>query len=79
MSIILAEIQSAKDDLDTGGSMVSRLITRLFVMFTCSIPQTSELREGLKQLSELDDIPFGDRNHLRQRAEKIVLTWPCPA
>ncbi|KAF8845562.1 hypothetical protein BDN67DRAFT_1064862 [Paxillus ammoniavirescens] len=61
MSIILAEIQSAKDGLDTGG------------------PMTSELREGLRQLSELDDIPFGDRNHLRQRAEKIILTWPCPA
>ncbi|KIK94410.1 hypothetical protein PAXRUDRAFT_828017 [Paxillus rubicundulus Ve08.2h10] len=60
MSIILAEVQSAKDSLNAGGPMIS------------------ELREGLKQLSELDDIPFGDRNHLRWQAEKIVLTWPCP-
>jgi hypothetical protein len=38
--------------------------------------QNSELRESVKQLSELQGIPFGDRNKLRQRAENIFCTWP---
>ncbi|KAF9224382.1 hypothetical protein BS17DRAFT_879873 [Gyrodon lividus] len=61
LSIILAEIESVKDNLDAGS------------------PMTLALREGVKQLSELEEIPFGDRNHLRRRAAKIILTWPFPA
>jgi len=41
-----------------------------------SISMNSELRESVKQLSELQGIPFGDRNKLRQRAENIFCTWP---
>ncbi|KAF8450929.1 hypothetical protein L210DRAFT_3756415 [Boletus edulis BED1] len=40
-------------------------------------PMTSELRESVKQLSELHEIPFGDRNKLRQRAGDILHTWPA--
>ncbi|KAF9242911.1 hypothetical protein BU15DRAFT_60198 [Melanogaster broomeanus] len=40
-------------------------------------PMSSNLRESLKQLSELQEIPFGDKNHLGQRAQNIVLTWPA--
>ncbi|KAG8218290.1 hypothetical protein J3R82DRAFT_3904 [Butyriboletus roseoflavus] len=41
-----------------------------------SISMIPELRESVKQLSELFEIPFGDRNKLRQRAEDIFRTWP---
>ncbi|KAH0839570.1 hypothetical protein J3R83DRAFT_485 [Lanmaoa asiatica] len=41
-----------------------------------SVLMNSELRESVKQLSQLHEIPFGDRNKLRQRAENIFRTWP---
>ncbi|KAG9317103.1 hypothetical protein JVU11DRAFT_1291 [Chiua virens] len=58
VSIILAEIESLKDNLNENAST------------------TSELRESVKQLSELHEIPFGDRNKLRQRAKVIYHAWP---
>lgn len=74
MSIILAEIESVKDSLNESIPMVS-LNPSVSTIHSLPTLQTSELRESVKQLSELHEIPFGDRNKLRQRAENIFRTW----
>lgn len=63
-----------KDSLDESVPMVS---LSPIVVAIHSLPtfQISELRESVKQLSKLYEIPFGDRNKLRQRAENMSRTW----
>lgn len=74
MSIILAEIESVKDSLDESVPMVS-LNPSVGTIRSLPTLQISELRESVKQLSKLYEIPYGDRNKLRQRAENISRTW----
>lgn len=63
-----------KDSLDESVPMVS-LNASVDTVHSLPTHQNSELRESVKQLSELYEIPFGDRNKLRQRAENIFHTW----
>lgn len=63
-----------KDTLNKSVSMVS-LNPSVGAVHSQQSFQASELRETVKQLSELYEIPFGDRNKLRLRAENIFHTW----
>ncbi|KIJ70365.1 hypothetical protein HYDPIDRAFT_35756 [Hydnomerulius pinastri MD-312] len=71
--LIKGKVRVTEEDLD----MLSIILAEIESVagdLDKELPTTTELYDTVKQLSELQDIPFHDANHLRRRAESIIFT-----